>query len=118
MLVGCYRRILRGIIELSRERGGRRIFPLPAYRPPDRFLNRYRFRVPQFVADARRTRRPMLRGVAGLSQVARRALLRQDDEPPFPPHLAGYFPRPLQFAKRRFLAHIVDTSRCAIIGGD
>ena len=65
-MVTCYRRILRRIIELRQEGDGRGIFPLPAYGLADRLLNRYRLLIAQLVADTRRTRRPMLRGIAGL----------------------------------------------------
>src|SRR3984957_6638555 len=41
----------------------------------------------------------------------------QDDEIPIPPHRGGDLSRPFQFAKRWFLAHVIDTSRCAIISG-
>src|ERR1700721_2547236 len=46
-----------------------------------------------------------------------RALSGQDDEIPIPPHRGGDLSRPFQFAKRWFLAHVIDTSRCAIISG-
>jgi len=62
------RRILRRIIELGEERDGRRIFPLPAYRLPDRLLNRYQLLVPELAADTRRTRRPMLGGLPGFNK--------------------------------------------------
>jgi len=82
--MACYRRILYCIIELRQERDVRWIFLFPAYRPPDCLLNRHRFLVPQFLADTRRTRRPMLRGVARLLQMPRRVLNRQDDIVPIP----------------------------------
>src|ERR1022692_3392323 len=64
-VVACYCRRLRRIIELPQERCGRRIFPLPGDRLPDRLLNCYRLLVPHLVPDTRRTRYPMLRSVAG-----------------------------------------------------
>jgi len=54
------------LIELSQERCRRRIFSAAAYRPPDRFLKGYHFLVPSSSRITRRTRRPMLRGIAGL----------------------------------------------------
>ena len=44
-LVDFNSRVFRRVIELRRQCFGWRIFPLPEYRPPDRLLNRYRFRV-------------------------------------------------------------------------
>ena len=67
----------------------RRSFPLPAYRLPDRFLDRYHFLVSQLAADTRRTRRPMLRGVARLLQMLRGVLIGQDDKVPIPRHRSG-----------------------------
>jgi hypothetical protein len=65
LVVTCCRRILRRIIELC-QRHGRRILLLPAYRLPNRLLDRYGLFVAQSVADACRICRPMLRGVARL----------------------------------------------------
>src|ERR1700686_2733295 len=49
--------------------------------------------------------------------MARRALHREDDELSLPPHLTSDLSRPFQFAERWFLAHVIDSSRCAIIDG-
>src|SRR5947199_8910825 len=76
-VVVCYRCILCRIIEMRQERAGQRIFPFPTYSPPDCLLNRHQFLVSQFLADTRRTRRPMLRGVARrLQRLARWVLGR------------------------------------------
>jgi hypothetical protein len=63
-------------VEMGREGAGGRIFLFPAYDPENRRLYLYGFLVTQFVANARRTRRPVLCGVAGLDQLGRRALHR------------------------------------------
>src|ERR1700733_9842275 len=75
-VAACCRRIFRRIIELRQEGGDGRIFPLPAYGLADRLLNRHGLLVAEFVADTRGTRRPMLRRIAGLEQVGRRARRR------------------------------------------
>src|SRR5580692_5403504 len=115
-LVARYCLILRRVIELCLGHNGRRILALPLYSPPDCLRDFHRLLVSQFLADARRTRGPVLRGVAGLLQMSRRPLGWEDNEFAIPLHLAGDLPGPLQFAKRGLFAHVVDSSCCAFSG--